>query len=178
MPSKIDIRKFVKQKVKLLTPEERKTQSDEVLKRLAVHPLFVKSKVVMLYYSLPDEVDTHQFVKQWAAEKVVLLPVVQGEDLELRQYKSDSEICVTDYRIEAPVAEAYAFLDRIDLIVVPGVAFDKEGRRMGRGRGFYDRFLAKGELCNAYKLGLCFPSQIVESVPVEPHDICMDDVLF
>lgn len=178
MPSKTDIRKFVKQKVKQLSPEERRIQSDEILKRLAVHPQFVASKVVMLYYSLPDEVNTHQFVKKWATEKVVLLPVVQGEDLELRQYKSDSEICVTDFHIEAPVAEAYTFWDRIDLIVVPGVAFDKKGHRMGRGRGFYDRFLAKSELCNAYKLGVCFPSQIVDSVPMDPHDVSMDDVIF
>ena len=63
----------------------------------------------------------------------------------------------------------------IELVVVPGMAFDKQGHRLGRGKGYYDRLLPK--LTNAYKLGVCFPYQYIEEVPTDEHDIRMDEVL-
>ena len=68
------------------------------------------------------------------------------------------------------------FLDygKIDVVLVPGQAFDKSGHRLGRGKGYYDRFLKK--LNHAYTLAVCFPYQMVDSVPFEPHDITVDHV--
>ncbi|MBR4936765.1 MAG: 5-formyltetrahydrofolate cyclo-ligase, partial [Bacteroidaceae bacterium] len=82
------------------------------------------------------------------------------------------------YNINEPQGAPFTRLSSIDLVIAPGMAFDTAGRRMGRGKGYYDRFLAQPELANAYKIGVCFPFQLLPEVPVDAHDICMDEVLF
>ena len=137
---------------------------------------FREAKVVLLYWSMEDEVQTHDFVEKWYKSKTILLPCVDGDDLRLRQYTGTD--CMRDgeqFGIGEPTGEEYTDLESVDAIIVPGVAFDKEGHRMGRGRGFYDRLLKSTP--NAYKIGVCFDFQMVESVPVEPHDVMMDRVV-
>ena len=129
----------------------RKLQSANILAALEAHPAFRAANTVLLYHSLNDEVDTHAFIQKWSSEKRILLPVVVGDDLELRIY--------TD----------------IDFIVVPGVAFDAKGNRLGRGKGYYDRLLPR--IPSAYKAGICFPFQLVEEVPAESFDIRMDIII-
>jgi 5-formyltetrahydrofolate cyclo-ligase len=63
----------------------------------------------------------------------------------------------------------------IDLAVIPGVAFDRHGARLGRGKGYYDRLLSL--MLNAYKIGICFPFQLLEHIPSEPHDVLMNEVV-
>ena len=152
-----------------------KRLSAEVLQRLEVCPAFKAAKTVMLYYALPDEVDTHNFVERWAKEKQIILPVVIGDDLELRSYHGRHELAVGAYGIEEPTGLAFTEEERIECIVVPGVAFDRHGNRLGRGKGYYDRLLPR--LPQAYKIGLCFPFQLVDEVPAEPFDIPMDEVI-
>ena len=137
---------------------------------------FREAKVVLLYWSMEDEVQTHAFVEKWYKSKTILLPCVDGDDLRLRQYTGAD--CMREgeqFGIGEPTGEEYTDLESVDAIIVPGVAFDKEGHRMGRGRGFYDRLLTSTP--NAYKIGVCFDFQMVESVPVEPHDVMMDRVV-
>lgn len=152
-----------------------KELSAKVLQRLEACPAFKAAKTVMLYYALPDEVDTHNFVEQWAKEKQIILPVVIGDDLELRSYHGRHELAVGAYGIEEPTGLAFTEKERIECIVVPGVAFDRHGNRLGRGKGYYDRLLPR--LPQAYKIGLCFPFQLVDEVPAEPFDIPMDEVI-
>lgn len=137
---------------------------------------FREAKVVLLYWSMENEVQTHEFVEKWYKSKTILLPCVDGDDLRLRQYTGND--CMQkgeQFGIGEPTGEEYTDLKSVDTIIVPGVAFDKEGHRMGRGRGFYDRLLKSTP--NAYKIGVCFDFQMVESVPVEPHDVMMDRVV-
>lgn len=137
---------------------------------------FRKAKVVLLYWSMEDEVQTHEFVEKWYKEKTVLLPCVNGDDLKLRQYTSQK--CMRSgeqFGIGEPTGEEFTDMESVDVIVVPGVAFDSEGHRMGRGRGFYDRLLKN--TTKAYKIGVAFDFQIVKDVPVEPHDVMMDQVV-
>lgn len=129
----------------------------------------------MLYHSLPDEVDTHRFVEKWSAQKRVLLPQVVGDDLCLRCYTSAADMAVGAYGILEPVGELFTDYDAISLVVVPGVAFDAAGNRLGRGKGYYDRLLPR--LTAAYKIGICFPFQLVDCVPAEPFDIRMDEII-
>lgn len=178
MSTKKELRTAIKKTIAALSTQQRMEASYELLERLAVHEQFVAAKVVMLFHSLPDEVNTHQFIEQWADKKIILLPVVQGDDLELRQYVKGEQLCETDFHIEAPQGNIFTDLSAIDLVVVPGVAFDKAGNRMGRGRGYYDRFLAQPPLARAYKLGICYAQQMVETLPVEPHDIRMNEVIY
>lgn len=130
---------------------------------------------VLLYHSLPDEVDTHDFIRRWAGQKRILLPVVKGEDLELRPYTGDNCLAEGAFHIDEPTGPAFTDYVAIDLAIIPGVAFDRQGNRLGRGKGYYDRLLPRLE--NTYKIGLCFPCQLVDRIPAEAHDVKMDEVL-
>lgn len=154
--------------------EELRRWSLLALKELEQFPLFVLAQVVLLYYSLPDEVQTHDFVRKWSRSKKILLPAVAGDGLQLRCYASDEEMVTGTYHIGEPSGAVFTDYGTIDLAVVPGVAFDAEGCRLGRGKGYYDRLLP---LLEAYKIGLCYSFQVAESVPSELHDVRMDKVL-
>ena len=121
---------------------------------------------MLLYWSMDDEVFTHDYVCKWAGKKTVLLPCVKGDVLELRVFKGMESLQPGEaFGILEPVGELYTDYDAIDLIVVPGVAFDRHGNRLGRGRGYYDKILKETRV--ARKVGICFGFQFVEEVPVD-----------
>ncbi|WP_455963202.1 5-formyltetrahydrofolate cyclo-ligase [Bacteroides bouchesdurhonensis] len=153
----------------------QKQYSAKILAALEAHPAFRAANTVLLYHSLNDEVDTHDFIRKWSNKKQILLPVVVGNELELRLYTGPKDMQISNYGIEEPMGEAYTDYESIDFIVVPGVAFDQKGNRLGRGKGYYDRLLP--HIPSAYKAGICFPFQLVEEVPAEPHDIRMDIII-
>lgn len=130
---------------------------------------------MLLYHSLPDEVDTHDLIRRWAASKRIVLPVVRGDDLELRLYTGDDSLTTGAFRIGEPTGPPFTDCGQIDLAVIPGVAFDRLGNRLGRGKGYYDRLLPR--LKGTYKMGLCFPGQLVDRLPAEEHDVRMDEVV-
>lgn len=150
-------------------------QSAEILAALEAHPAFRAATTVLLYHSLKDEVDTHEFIRKWSREKRILLPVVVGDDLELRLYTGPEDLKPGAYGIEEPTGELFTDYADIDFIVVPGVTFDRNGNRLGRGKGYYDRLLPR--IPSAHKAGICFPFQLVEEVPAEPFDIRMDEII-
>lgn len=152
-----------------------RSQSAEILAALEAHPAFRAANTVLLYYSLPDEVDTHDFIGKWSTKKRILLPVVAGNDLELRVYTNPADLAVGAYGIGEPTGALFTDYAAIDFIAVPGVAFDRNGNRLGRGKGYYDRLLPR--IPAAYKAGICFPFQIVEEIPAEPFDIRMDEII-
>ena len=151
--------------------------SGPILRRLAVHPRFIAARTVLLYHSLPDEVDTQDFVRYWSLRKCILLPTVKGKDIELHRYAAEDHLETGAFCIQESTGEVFTDYTSIDLAVIPGVAFDAEGNRLGRGQGFYDRLLARLQHYNIYKIGVCFDFQRVEHVPTEPHDIPMDEIL-
>lgn len=152
-----------------------KLQSVNILAALEAHPAFRAANTVLLYHSLKDEVDTHEFITKWSGEKRILLPVVKGDDLELRIYTGPQDMKTGAYGIEEPIGEIFTDYAAIDFIAVPGVAFDREGNRLGRGKGYYDRLLPR--IPSAFKAGICFPFQLIDKVPTEPFDICMDIII-
>ena len=145
--------------------------------RLLSHPRIKAAKTVMLYYSLPDEVDTHTLVDSLLVSgKQILLPHVTGEGtMELRRYTGPTDLALGAYNIMEPTGDLFVDYASIDLAVIPGMAFDKEGNRMGRGKGYYDRLLLK--LRSTYKIGICLPFQLVEQIPTDEHDVKMDEVI-
>lgn len=153
----------------------QKQHSAKILAALEAHPAFRAAETVLLYHSLNDEVDTHDFIRKWSKKKQILLPIVVGNELELRLYTGPEDMQIGSYGIEEPMGETYTDYESIDFIVVPGVAFDRKGNRLGRGKGYYDRLLP--HIPSAYKAGICFPFQLVEEVPAEPHDIRMDIII-
>ena len=141
--------------------------------------MLAEAQTIMTHYSLPDEVNTHALIDELVAEgKTVLLPKVTGADtMELRRYTGRADLQEGAYHILEPVGEPFTDLSAIDLILVPGLAFDAAGHRLGRGRGYYDRFLHSKNRPYCVKIGVCFDFQKVDEVPVDAHDIAMDKVV-
>ena len=136
-----------------------------------------ESRVVLAYWPLPDEPDIRLLIDSLVvAGKTVLLPKVTGDEtMELCRYTSDADLTEGAFHIMEPTGTPFTDFMQIDTALIPGVAFDAACRRLGRGRGYYDRFLA---VCpNIYKIGVCFPFQRVPEVPAEAHDVQMDVVV-
>lgn len=147
-----------------------------IMQKVESSAQFAEAKTILLYWSMEDEVQTHDFVNRWYEKKTLLLPCVDGDNLKLRQYTGpDCLVAGEQFGIGEPNGPEYTDLDSIEMIIVPGVAFDGNNNRMGRGRGFYDRLLKSTP--NAFKVGVAFNFQMVDLVPTEPFDVAMDAVL-
>lgn len=166
----------MRERKRAVPPEEKLRRSRVIQQRLEQTPQFAAAKVVLLYWSMSDEVQTHEMVEQWYRQKTVLLPCVDGDDLRLRQYTGpECMVSGEQFGIGEPTGEEWTDLAAVELIAVPGVAFDREGNRMGRGRGFYDRLLKSTP--NATKIGLAYDFQMMDAIPTEPHDVKMNLVI-
>ena len=167
------LRKQIKEEKNRQSKEKLMTISSDLLKQIEKHPHFIASKTILMYYSLGDEVQTHDFVEKWHREKKILLPVVQGDILVLRHYTGKDCLRVGAYHIEEPGGENYTDYDKIELGIIPGVSFDRQGNRLGRGKGYYDKLLP---LLHSYNIGICYRFQAQEEIPAEPFDQPMNEV--
>ena len=170
---KKELRALIKSLKKQHTKEQLLEQSEQILAKLELHPAFIAAQRVMLYSALPDEVQTQAFLEKWHLSKTIILPTVVGDDIIPVEYGKDTAFAVGDFNILEPQNEPYS--GGFDLIVVPGVAFDRQGNRLGRGKGYYDRFLCHH--LDVKRIGICFDFQLVDEVPSEPFDIRMDEVI-
>ena len=152
--------------------------SAEIVEKLWEHLSDQRSSApILAYWPLPDEVDIRPLINRLVAEghTVVLPKVIDNEQMELRRYTSCDDLVEGAFHTMEPVGEPFVDHEQIDVALVPGVAFDAAGHRLGRGRGYYDRFLASCP--TLYKIGVCFPFQRVAEVPAEAHDVMMNEVV-
>lgn len=170
---KKELRANIKALKKQHTKEQLLEQSQVILTKLEQDEDFKNARIVMIYSALPDEVQTQAFLEKWRHDKKIILPTVVGDDIIPVELAENTGFAVGDFNILEPQNEPYS--GDYDLIVVPGVAFDRNGNRIGRGRGYYDRFLCK--CMNVKRIGICFDFQLVDEVPTEPNDIKMDKVI-
>lgn len=169
--TKKEIRQLIRERKAVCTMEERQAQSKDICERLMQTEQWKEAQIVLLYHALPDEVNTEMLLS--TKGKHILLPVVVGDDLELREYCGTTHEGA--FHIQEPVGELFVDCESIDLAIIPGMAFDHEGHRLGRGKGYYDHLLPR--LTKAYRIGICFPFQILEYIPSEAHDIPMHEVI-
>lgn len=162
--------------LKTLHKASASQQSADIMAALEQHPAFRAAHTVLLYHSLKDEVDTHDFIRRWSGRKRILLPVVVGDELELRVYHGPETMAAGSYGILEPTGEAFTDYASIGFAAIPGMAFDRAGNRLGRGKGYYDRLLPHLP-ATTYKAGICFPYQLIDEVPAEPFDIRMDEII-
>lgn len=175
MEEKRKIRLLVKELKNSLSESEKIKQSSEIFKVLEEMIEFKQAKTIVLYWSLPDEVKTHAFIEKWWKQKTIILPVVNDSELDFKTYNGkDNLIHSEQFNIGEPSGGKFTNFQTIDLIIVPGIAFDRNNNRMGRGKGYYDRFLCQS---SAPKIGVCFKCQLFEKVPTQKHDIKMDRVI-
>lgn len=173
MEEKNNIRKEVRAKIKQMYGWEKDYYGKQILQAIEANPLFQQAQTILLYWSLPDEINTHLFINRWSKEKTILLPVVIGDDSEIRIFQGEEKLAKGAFNIDEPIGEAYTNYHSIDLAIVPGMAFDKNGNRLGRGKGYYDKLLSH---LTCPKIGICFPCQIFPSIPHEEWDERMNQV--
>jgi 5-formyltetrahydrofolate cyclo-ligase len=160
-----------------MSEEERSEKSQKACKNLVSTPQFQRASTIMMYLSLPHEVDTSEAVLySWQRGKTVVMPKVSWQQRHMIPVQISS--LETGYSTEAsglrnPITGVPMPIEEIDLVVAPALGFDKEGNRLGRGGAFYDRFFANGQL-NASRCGFAFAEQLVDSVPVEERDEPVD----
>jgi 5-formyltetrahydrofolate cyclo-ligase len=160
-------------------PEEERSRAGELIQAsLTVLPAFAAAETVALYADFRGEVPTGGIIRQALSQGMnVVLPAVERGGLVFRQIPVESRLVKGKYGILEPDGECPPFpLERIDLFVIPGVAFDLQGHRVGYGRGYYDRALHRFE-SNGKFIGVCYDFQLVELIAGEPHDVIMDTVI-
>lgn len=170
---KREIRRRIKNLRLMLSELEKEAAAEEVFSRLEKTAAFMMADNVLMYHSLPDELSTIRFLKKWQNRKHFFLPRVNGVNLEILPYE-ESRLELGSFHIEEPTGNDLTDIDDIELMVVPAVAFDRKGNRLGRGKGFYDRLLATSK---ATKVGVGYEFQLLDSIPSESYDIPMDMII-
>jgi len=169
------LRKEIRNLKKQQTQEQKETASASIIESIEKQPFFKNAETVMVYWSMADEVITHDAILKWHREKRIILPCVNGDILELREFTGIDSMKEGDFfGILEPKGPIFTELNALDLIIVPGVAFDINNNRMGRGKAYYDGLL---KTTNAFKLGICFDFQLLENIPADSHDIPMDGII-
>lgn len=159
-----------------LTGDGPKTEVPLLWEKLESCEEFISAETILIYSSLPDEVPFREFIDKWMDVKHFVLPVVDGNDLLLRLLDSDT-VMEKGYRgiLEPSASAKQVDAGKIDLAVVPGLAFTKDGKRLGRGKGYYDRLLPS---LHCPKIALAFSPQIIPHIPCDEWDIPLDRVIY
>lgn len=172
--AKDKLRKEISILKKKCTSDELHNRSLEVLSVLELTGIFQESKTIFIYNSLEDEVQTFDFIRKWSSEKDFYLPVIEKDEMVFRRCRSNTCFQQSAFGIMEPVGENYTDYKKVDLIIIPGVAFDRKMNRLGRGKAYYDRFLPK---VKAPKLGICFEFQLFDEIPADRNDVKMDYIV-
>ena len=171
------LRAAMRQKNLGITPSERAAASGRIFARAELSEAFGRARTVGVFCSLADEPDTSEALARWsAAGRRLAVPRVEGDVMRFYEYDPRT-MRPGAFGIAEPGPEARLCEPReLDLVIVPGTAFTAVGARMGRGRGYYDKYLAQPEV-HAVKIGVCYAHQLVGELPSEPHDVAMDCVI-
>jgi 5-formyltetrahydrofolate cyclo-ligase len=168
------LRQQIRQLLEALPPEELTRRSAAACARLCEQPEYRQADVLMLFLSTPHEVDTSQLaIRAWADQKRVLAPRVTWDQrrmlpIEIQSLATGVEVGYMGIR--EPVEGMPVPVSDIELVIVPGLAFDEQGNRLGRGRGFYDRFLSHPDF-RGVSCGLALEQQVLPTIPAGPGDV-------
>jgi len=179
MLAKAELRRHLLAQRAMLTPADIAQHSTVIAAYVCALPAFCVSQTVMVYMALPQEVQTMLIITQARqAQKCVAVPVIRGQDLvAVALSETPTQLRRGRFGILEPCGTPCVIHPQeIGCIVVPGIAFDARGGRLGFGKGYYDRFL--GQLpATTYRYGLAFGIQMVSCVPQAPHDVCMHGIV-
>ena len=151
----------------------KEIKSEIIVHKIKALKRYQESRVVALYKNLPDEVCLDALLN--LEEKIFLLPRVAKNDIVFIRIDNNTKFERSAFKVLEPVMyEKNIWHDNIDLILVPGVAFDRAKNRIGYGKGYYDRFL---KMSSAFKVGICFSEQVVDKISIDCHDIPVDLII-
>lgn len=171
------VRENILEKRSKIPANKRETDSQNIINKILDSDYYKEASTIMVFVSFSDEVNTHNFIKQAIKDgKNIVVPITFPETHELKPslVKDFNELKPGYYDILTPPKEVRRYRDpeEIDLVITPGVAFRKDGYRVGYGGGYYDRFLSK--IPETPKIAIAFSVQLVEDLPVDHYDIPVD----
>lgn len=163
-----------------MSPAARTSASRAILEKISAMPQYEKAKVVLTYMGFGTEIDTRPFFERIIADgKIAVLPRVDRatQTLILHSARGMSELLTSKYGILEPGTDApIVAVTNVDFVLMPGVAFDRNGNRLGYGRGYYDKLMSTANPA-LMRVAAGFSCQIVGSVPVGPHDKKVDCII-
>jgi 5-formyltetrahydrofolate cyclo-ligase len=170
-------RQRLRQILASIEPDQLAKRSQQACDELCKQKEFRKAEVLMVFLSLPKEIDTTPLVlRAWQERKRVLAPKVSWEQRRMLPIEIESlsqNLATTQMGIREPVNGQPFPVANIDLVIVPGLGFDPFGHRLGRGRGFYDRFLGQPDF-KGTRCAIAFEEQFVDMIPTGPYDVPVD----
>ncbi|XP_034061943.1 5-formyltetrahydrofolate cyclo-ligase [Gymnodraco acuticeps] len=186
------LRKEIKRRVAALSDEEKLRQSSVLSKLLFRHPKYVSCKRIAVFLSMHDEVRTEEIIRDvFKCGKSCFIPRYESSSnhmdmLQLRSLQDMETLPLTAWNIQQPAAEDSSREEALsagglDLILMPGLGFDSLGKRLGRGKGFYDTYLErcmKHPKGKPYTIALAFKEQLLPEIPVDDNDVLIDEVLY
>ena len=176
MTEKKDIRSEVRRRIKLLTSAEMSAASERIFGKIEQLESFQSAGCIALFAAMHDEVPTAVALERWPKlGKRIVVPRVEGDIMRFYDYAED-KMRTGAFGIMEPEGDVECTAQDIDLIIVPARAFTRAGERMGRGGGFYDKYMSLPGF-RAHKTGIAFGCQIFDSLPTDPHDIKVDEVV-
>lgn len=179
---KAEIRRNTLARRDALTKQKRADKSAAIMDRLFGFANFLEAKIIMFFLSHSSEVDTEPMIrKALTIEKVIALPRLNPKEKEIIAYKVDDldrDVEPGYHGIREPAPERCKEIPAqfINLAIIPGVAFDERGGRIGHGMGCYDRFIPRLDVTTR-KVALAFECQVVPQIPMEPHDRYTDIII-
>ena len=170
------LRRAVRERIAMIDAPDAQVRSVAICEEVKRHIAVCGARVVALFSPLHDEPQLWSLVEELAQSMSVVLPRVEGDVMNFYSYDKRM-MAAGAFGINEPQGGVPVQACEIEAIVVPGVAFTESGARMGRGKGFYDRYLSQNDF-SALKIGVCYREQIVPDIPAEPHDVPMDIVIY
>lgn len=177
MPPKSEMRNIIKAKRKALTKDEVQQKSKLVENEFLKSDIYKKAESIMLYMPIQNEVDTSGIIKTALSDgKKLVFPVTENGSGKITPFfaNSETEFVKGNFSVPEPICSKAAKPEEIDVILVPGIAFDSSGNRIGFGKGCYDKFLSR---CTALRVGVCYDFQLCERIAADVHDKKMDYIL-
>ncbi len=170
------LRREVRAKLELLDVDDKSVRSAAICVEVKKHLTVSNARVVALFSPLGNEIDVWPLVESLSGAVSVVLPRVEGDVMNFYCYNKNS-MAIGSFGINEPQDGFAVAPYEIDAVIVPGLAFTKSGARMGRGKGYYDKYMSQSDF-SALKIGVCYSEQLVPEIPLESHDVMMDVVIY
>lgn len=169
----------VKKHLQSMDKDTYESHCERINKRLFKHPYWKQSETIALTISRGREIETSTIIEEaWRQRKKVVIPKCCPEQfkMEFRTYESENQLEMVYFGLKEPIVSKTSLIraEDIDLVIVPGICFDRNGFRIGYGGGYYDRYLSEYK---GLTISLAFEAQIVPSIPVQSHDVPVHQIL-
>ena len=173
---KNELKESILEKRNSLSQLEIIQKSNQIKNNLFNLEHYNKAKIVMFFVSFNSEVNTHEMIKEALKNKIIVIPKVAHHEIEPSVIIDfDNLVPSEKFDILEPIETMKIAYKNINLVLAPGIVFDKQGHRIGYGFGYYDKFLKK--VPKAFKIGLAFDFQVVDKIPIEMHDVPVDMIV-